>query len=81
MKRVLKFFSPTCGPCRVMSKILSTLEGVKVQDVDVTDEDNQSLLDKWKPRIVPTIIILNEEDQLVKEFRGIVSIDKIKEVL
>lgn len=81
MKRILKFFSPTCGPCKVMSKALSTLEGVKVQDVDVTDEDNQSLLDKWKPRIVPTIIILNEGDQLVKEFRGIVSIDKIKEVL
>lgn len=81
MKRILKFFSPTCGPCKVMSKALSTLEGVEVQDVDITDEDNQSLLDEWKPRTVPTIVVLNEESQLVKEFKGVVPIDKIKEVL
>lgn len=64
-----------------MSKALSTLEGVEVQDVDITDEDNQSLLDEWKPRTVPTIVVLNEENQLVKEFKGVVPIDKIKEVL
>lgn len=81
MKKILKFFSPTCGPCKVMGKALSTLEGVEVQDVDITDEDNQSLLDEWKPRTVPTIVVLNEENQLVKEFKGVVPIDKIKEVL
>lgn len=81
MKKILKFFSPTCGPCKVMSKALSALEGVEVQDVDITDEDNQSLLDEWKPRTVPTIVVLNEENQLVKEFKGVVPIDKIKEVL
>lgn len=81
MKKIIKFFSPTCGPCKVMGKVLSELEGVEITDVDITDDSNQSLLDKWKPRTVPTIVILDEDTQLIQEFRGIVPIEKIKEFL
>lgn len=81
MKKILKFFSPTCGPCKVMSKTLSALKEVEIQDVDITDENNQTLIDKWSPKTVPTTIIIDENEQLIKEFKGIVPIDKIKEVL
>lgn len=81
MKKVLKFFSPTCGPCKVMSRNLSTLKDVKIQDVDVTDEDNESLLDEWKIRAVPTVIVLGENNELLGEFKGITPIDKIQEAL
>lgn len=81
MKKILKFYSKTCGPCKVMSKNLEGLEGVEIQDVDIADEDNESLLDEWKIRTVPTIIVLGENNEFIAELKGIVSIDKIKEVI
>lgn len=81
MKKILKFFSPTCGPCKVMGRTLNTLEGVEIQNIDITDDANEALLDKWKPRTVPTVIVLDEENNLVKEFRGIVPLSEIEEVL
>lgn len=81
MSKVLKFFSPTCGPCKVMSKLLDTLEGVEVKSIDITEEDNQELLDDWNVRTIPTIVVLDDNDKFIKKFSGIVTIDKIKEVL
>lgn len=81
MKRILKFYSPTCGPCKVMSRNLSALKDVDIQDVDITDEDNESLIDEWKIRAVPTVVVLGENNELLGEFKGITPIDKIQEVL
>ena len=77
----MKIYRPTCVPCKVVSRNLSTLKGVEIQDVDVTDEDNESLLDEWKIRAVPTVIVLGENNELLGEFKGITPIDKIQEVL
>ncbi len=81
MKKVLKFYSETCAPCRVMSKTLKELKNAKVQDVDVTDESNSDLLDKWKIIAVPTVVVLSEDDTLLAEFRGVTPIEKIQEVV
>lgn len=81
MKRILKFYSPTCGPCKVMSRNLSALKDVDIQDVDITDEDNESLINEWKIRAVPTVVVLGENNELLGEFKGITPIDKIQEVL
>lgn len=83
MKKILKFYSPTCGPCKVMSKNLeevSKVTGVEIQDIDITDEDNESLLNEWKPRTVPTVIAIDSKDE-VHEFKGIVPAQKIIEVM
>lgn len=82
-KRILKFYSPTCGPCKVMSKKLEEVAkatGIEVQDVDITDEDNESLLDEWKIRTIPTTVVLGKHNELLGEFKGIVSIEKIQEL-
>lgn len=83
MKRILKFYSPSCGPCKVMGKNLeevTKVTGIEVQEVDITDEDNQSLLDEWKPRTVPTIIAIDSKDT-VHEFKGIVPAQRIIDAL
>lgn len=81
MKKILKFYSETCGPCKVMSKNLKGLEGVEIQDVDVADEANEPLLDEWKVKTVPTIVVLGESDELLGKFVGITPIEKIQEVI
>lgn len=81
MKRILKFYSETCGPCKVMSKKLAELKNVEIQDVDIADEDNESLLDEWKIKAVPTIAVLAEDNSLLAEFKGITPIEKIQAVI
>lgn len=81
MKKILKFYSETCAPCKVMNKKLKELKDVEIQDIDITDNSNESLLNKWKIRSVPTIEILAEDNTLLAEFKGITSIEKIQEVI
>lgn len=81
MNKIIKFFSPICGPCKVMGRVLSTLEGVDIQEVDVSMEANEPIIQKWKVSAIPTILVVNESGELVKRFTGVVPIDKIKEVL
>jgi Thioredoxin. len=81
MKRVLKFYSEGCGPCKLMSKRLESLKGAEVQDVDIADEDNESLMDEWKIRTVPTVIVLGEKNEFLGEFKGVTSVEKIQEAI
>lgn len=81
MKRILKFYSETCAPCKVMGKRLAELKNVEIQEVNINDEDNESLLDEWKIRAVPTIIVLEEDNTLLQKFSGITPIEKIQGVI
>lgn len=81
MKTILKFYSPTCGPCKAVSKNLEQIEGVDIKGIDVTVGINGELLDKYSVRTVPTVIILGEDGKVQSEFKGVVTADKIKEVL
>lgn len=80
---ILKFFSPTCGPCKVMGKNLeevSKLTGIEVQEIDISDENNMPLINKWKVRRIPTTIVIDNND-VVHEFKGIVPASKIMDEL
>ena len=82
-KKILKFYSPTCGPCKVMSnnlKEVTDATGIEVQEIDITDEAIQSILDEYKVRMVPTVVIVNSEGK-TQEFKGVVSAQKIIEAL
>lgn len=81
MKTILKFYSPTCGPCKVVSRNLEQIEGAEIKSIDVTDSTNKELLDKYNIITVPTIIILGEDGEVQSKFKGIVTADEIKEVL
>ena len=79
MKRILKFYSTTCGPCKVMSKNMEGIEGI--EEYDIYDDKNLDIVSKYKIRSVPTIIITDEDGELIKKFNGIVPIEDIKSAL
>lgn len=81
MKTILKFYSPTCGPCKAVSKNLEQIKDVEIKNIDATDSANGELLDKYNIRTVPTVIILGEDGEVQAEFKGVVTADKIKEAL
>lgn len=81
MKKILKFYSDTCSPCKFMGEQLKKLNNVEIQEVNIMDEENESLIDEYKVRTVPTIVVLNEDGNTIGEFKGVTSIEKIEEVL
>ena len=81
MKKILKFYSETCGPCKVMGKKLAELKNVEVQEVDIADEANEDLLDKHKIRAVPTIVVLAEDGSSIARFVGVTPIESIQAVI
>lgn len=80
MKKILKFYSKTCGPCMIMGNKLAQLKDVEINNIDVFDGTNTDLISKWNIRSVPTIIVLSEDNKAT-EFRGIVPIEQIQEAL
>lgn len=79
--KILKFYSNSCGPCKVMSKELAKLKGIEIVDYDATDENNVEILDKYKVLSIPTIIVVDDKGDIINRFGGIVPIEKIKEVI
>lgn len=79
--KILKFYSNSCGPCKVMSKELAKLKDIEIVDYDATDENNVEILDKYKVLSIPTIIVVDDKGDTISRFGGIVPIEKIKEVI
>lgn len=75
MIEILKFYSKTCGPCKVMGNILNEITNIIVEDIDIENEDNVSLINKYKIRTIPTILITNN-GEIIKEFKGVIPKDE-----
>lgn len=74
--KILKFFSPTCGPCKVLDKNLQA-SGLEYESIDITDDANEELITKHNITSVPTLIGVDNEGNGVLKYRGIVSTEDI----
>lgn len=76
MKTILKFESEGCSQCRYLSLTLMEVEKatkkgeVEIKPIDVEDESNQELVDKYKVRGLPTLIFLDENNEEYEKMVG-----------
>lgn len=78
----MKFYSPCCGQCKVVAKEFKDHPiDVPVKDINVME--NPEVADKYNVKGLPTILLLNNEDEVVETWHGIVKSEvinsKIKE--
>ena len=78
----MKFYSPCCGQCKVVVKEFKDHPiDVPVEDVNIIE--NPEVADKYNVKSLPTILLLNDEDEVVETWHGIVKSEvinsKIKE--
>ena len=76
--KILKFYTDTCMPCKVVGKILDKIEGVEI--VPVNAVENTEERDKWNVQSTPTLIFL-DSDKEVGRITGMTNESKIREIL
>lgn len=80
MKKILKFYSETCGPCKVMNNTLKDLKDVEIEDIEINEEGSLKLIEEYNISTVPTIVVC-EDNEIVQKFIGITPIEVIKAAL
>lgn len=72
--KIIKFYSDTCGPCKVLD---SNLKKAGIEYVSIDANSDSSLVEKYKIRAVPTLI---KEDNGVELSRhvGIMTEEQLK---
>ena len=78
----MKFYSPCCGQCKVVAKEFKDHPiDAPIKDINVME--NPEVADKYNVKSLPTILLLNDEDEVVETWHGIVKSEvinsKIKE--
>ena len=74
--KVMKFYSPCCGQCKVVAKEFKDHPiDAPIKDINVME--NPEVADKYNVKSLPTILLLNDEDEVVETWHGIVKSEVI----
>ena len=75
--KLLKVYSKTCGPCKVLERNLKQ-SGIEYINIDVDSEEGEKISDKYEFTMVPTLLLLDDNDNLIKKNTGILNVEGIK---
>ena len=79
MKRVLKFSASWCGPCKMLSKNLESVNtDLPIEEIDI--DENQETAMEYGVRGVPTMIMLDGNTE-VKRMVGAKSLKELEDWL
>lgn len=78
--KLLKIYSDTCGPCKVLEKNLQ-LANIEHESLNISSEQGEEIVDKYKVRAVPTLILLNDNNEVVKKHTGVMNIEDLKKFI
>ena len=67
----MKFYSPCCGQCKVVAKEFKDHPiDAPIKDINVME--NPEVADKYNVKGLPTIILLNDKEEVLETWHGIV---------
>ena len=76
MKKILYFSSSWCGPCKQLAPIMESLQGeINYEKVDV--DSNTELSTKYGIRNIPTLILVDNNGNVIDKKTGIQSRQQI----
>ena len=72
----MKFYSPCCGQCKVVAKEFKNHPiDAPVKDINVME--NPEVADKYNVKSLPTILLLNDKEEVVETWHGIIKSEVI----
>lgn len=88
VKSVFKFGTQWCGPCRVFAstfKKVSEMEeykGIEFKSIDIeNDEDGELMVEKYQIRSVPTIVLADENGDIIYKLMGNVPLKDFTDII
>ena len=72
--KLLKFYADWCGPCKQQSRLL---EGFPIEVQSINVEEEEELTEKYGVKNLPTLILLDNDNNEVSRFSGLTQPDKI----
>lgn len=72
--KLLKFYADWCGPCKQQSKLLNDFP-IEVQSINI--EEEEELTEKYNVKNLPTLILLDDNNNELTRFHGLTQPDKI----
>lgn len=76
--KILKFYTPTCMPCRALSKVLDKLENIEICSIDASED--VAKVNEYNICATPTLVFLRDGEEFERTV-GMVSESKIKEII
>lgn len=72
-KKILKFEANWCMPCKALSKTLedSIFSDIEIEKIDIDEEKNLELINKYQIRSVPTLIYFKDDIEIGKTIGNI----------
>lgn len=84
--KIIKFGAEWCSPCKAMKPIIERVfndekySDIRFLNIDV-DEDDEDLSGKFKVRNVPTIIVVNDKDEVLDKLVGTFNETKLRDFI
>ena len=78
--KLLKIYSDTCGPCKVLEKNLQ-LANIEHESFNISSEQGEEIVDKYDVRAVPTLSLLNDNNEVAKKHTGVMNIEDLKKFI
>lgn len=77
-KKCIKFGAVWCAPCRILGPIfhrvseMEDFKDVEFYDLDIDDRENEEIVRNYQIRNVPTVLCLDENNEIVRKIVGAV---------
>jgi thioredoxin 1 len=69
--KILKFFATWCKPCDTVSQMFKEFKAIPIENIDI--DENEDLLTKYNIRSVPTLILIDEKENILHRQVGVPS--------
>lgn len=80
--KVLKFYADWCGPCKALTQVIKTAgDKITVPVESVNIDENLMLSQQFQVRSVPTMVLVDDSENVIRRQVGLVNEEKLLEFL
>lgn len=75
--KLIDFYADWCSPCKMQGELLQSFDSVEIEPVNVENEENESLCEEYGVKSLPTLVLLDDDNEMIKEWHGLTHPDEI----